>query len=572
MLKSIEKGLFSKSFIIILLLAFFLRLYDVAKTPPSLNWDEVSLGYNAYSVLKTGKDEWGKVFPLIFQAYGDYKLPGYVYILTPFVSLFGLNEFSVRFPSVIAGTLTVLFTYLIVKELLKNNSSSKSTENISLLAAFLVAIEPWSLFLSRPAFEANLGLCFFVIALYLFLRSLSTLKCLPYSVLFFGLTVWSYNSYRIFTPIFMLLMFFIYRKDLKKVIKSKSFFVTSAILMAVLFLPMFLQLITGVGQQRYRKVEIIDAGAIGQIVNLRNKYNLNPLAERLLFNRPTYFLYNFSKNIISHFSYKYLFNEGGTNYQFSVPNFRLLYKVDLIFLIIGMFYLLKLKNRASVVLLLWLLVGAVPSALTHEAPHVLRSITMLPAFMIIIAVGVCSFCDWLLSKKLGIILKFFVFLYLLILMQSLLVYLKNYFVDYRINYSWSWQYGYKEVVKYTKVNYQKYDKIIITKKYGEPHEFVLFYTPWDPNKYQNDANLIRFKQSDWFWVDRFDKFYFVNDWDIPKEEWQPFVLESKQEEVDCQGVRCLLITSPGNVPKGWSKLDTINFLNGSEAFEIYDNS
>jgi hypothetical protein len=391
-------------------------------------------------------------------------------------------------------------------------------------------------------------------------------------MVFFGLTVWTYNSYRIFTPIIVLLLIFIYRKDLKAFVKLKIIFTTSVVLITFLFLPMFLQLLTGVGQERYKKVEIIDVGAVGQIVNLRNKYNLNPLVERLLFNRPNYLFLNFSKNVLSHLSYNYLFSEGGTNYQFSVPNFGLLYKVDLIFLIIGVFYLLKLKSKATLVLFSWLILGAVPSSLTREAPHVLRSITMLPALMIISAIGVCNFCDWLVSKKLGIILKFFVFLYLLIIMQSLFIYLEGYFVIYRKNFSWSWQYGYKEAVEFAKLNYQKYDKMIITKKYGEPHEFVLFYFPWDPNKYQNEANIIRFKQSDWFWVDRFDKFYFVNDWDIPKEEWQPFILESKREEFNCKDLKCLLITSPGNVPKGWSKLDTINFLDGGEAFEIYDNS
>jgi hypothetical protein len=113
--------------------------------------------------------------------------------------------------------------------------------------------------------------------------------------------------------------------------------------------------VKGTGQERYKKVEILYQGAIGEIVNLRNKYNFNPLTERLLFNRPTYFSYIFSKNIISHFSYKYLFSQGGTNYQFSVPDFGLLFKVDLIFLVIGIIYLLKLRNRLSGILLFgWL--------------------------------------------------------------------------------------------------------------------------------------------------------------------------------------------------------------------------
>ena len=130
-----------------------------------------------------------------------------------------------------------------------------------------------------------------------------------------------------------------------------------------------------------------------------------------------------------------------------------------------------------------------------------------------------------------------------------------------------WQYGYKQVVEFTKENYSKYDKIIITKKYGEPHEFFLFFNLWDPVKFREDPNLIRFNQSGWYWVDRFDKFYFVNDWQMGQLK-----LESGGE-IDCLDSKCLLITSPGNIPPGkWSKIETINFLDGKSAFEIYANN
>ena len=142
--------------------------------------------------------------------------------------------------------------------------------------------------------------------------------------------------------------------------------------------------------------------------------------------------------------------------------------------------------------------------------------------------------------------------------------------EYREKYSWSWQYGYKQVVEYVKSNYTRYDKIIVTKKYGEPHEFFLFYWPWEPEEYRNDANLNRFYQSNWYWVDSFDKFYFVNDWQIVGDDPEVFVLESGGE-VDCREINCLLITSPGSVPTGWSKVKTINFLNGEPAFEIHEN-
>src|SRR3989344_5129167 len=111
----------------IIILAVVLRFYKLGTTPPSLYWDEVSLGYNAYSILKTGFDEHHHFLPLTnFAAFGDYKPPGYIYATVPSIALFGLNEFAVRFPSALFGTLTVFLAYLISKKLFKN-------ENIALI-------------------------------------------------------------------------------------------------------------------------------------------------------------------------------------------------------------------------------------------------------------------------------------------------------------------------------------------------------------------------------------------------------------------------------------------------------
>jgi len=86
---------FQPKFLLVLICAFFLitRVYKIAEIPPSLYWDEASIGYNAYSIAETGKDEWGESFPLHFRAFGEFKLPVYIYSVVPFVKIFGLNEF-----------------------------------------------------------------------------------------------------------------------------------------------------------------------------------------------------------------------------------------------------------------------------------------------------------------------------------------------------------------------------------------------------------------------------------------------------------------------------------------------
>ena len=105
---------------IIIILGAFLRLFVLDKVPPSLNWDEVSHGYNAYSIITTGKDEWGARFPLTaFRAFGDYKLPLYIYLTAP-LTIFGLSEWTVRLVSAISGIGAVIFIFFVVQKLFNN--------------------------------------------------------------------------------------------------------------------------------------------------------------------------------------------------------------------------------------------------------------------------------------------------------------------------------------------------------------------------------------------------------------------------------------------------------------------
>lgn len=551
--------------ILILFFALVLRSAFLSEIPPSLNWDEISHGYNAYSILKTAKDEWGVTLPAIFRAYGDYKLPVYIYLTALSEFFLGLNAIAVRLPSVLAGVATTVFTYLLVKELFE--------KKVALFSAFLVAIEPWSLFLSRGAFEANLSLPFIVSGIYFFLRSFRRPSFLLVSSFFLGLSVWTYNSARVFVPLIILALLSIFKKELVLLWKKqRKSLVLSFLVLSFFLLPMFYQFANPQGQARYSWVAILDQGAIAEINQARANSSLSPLLSRLVNNKVTYFSSRFIKNWVSHFSLDFLFFKGGSHYQFNIPRHGLLYPVSIAFFLLGLIFLLKKKSKSSLLIFSWLVFGPVASSLTREAPHVLRNITSLPIPMVAVSLGFYFFLDWLKEKKLLSLRKTLIYAYPIILLLSLNNYFSRYWLEYRKDYSWSWQYGYKEAVSFIKENYDGYDKIIITKKYGEPHEFLLFFWPWEPERYRDDPNLIRFYQSNWYWVDRLDKFYFVNDWEIPKEKGV-FVLESKREEVDCTKgeIRCLLVTSPGNFPKGWEVLKTINFLNGETAFEIYEN-
>lgn len=540
----------------IVLFAFAIRIYQINLVPPSLNWDEVSHGYNAYSILKTGRDEWGNLFPIIFRAYGDYKLPVYIYLTAVSELFLGLSALAVRLPSVLAGTLSVLFTYLLVDKLLKNRKAA-------LLSALFVTVAPWSLFLSRAALEANVALALAISGVYFLYRGVfEKNNNVVIGSLLLGMSVWTYNSARIFTPLILLAFLVIFRSKILVFVKNKRHqAVYSIFIFAVLLIPMFLQLLTTQGSARYENVKLLDEGAISQINQQRQNSSLPPSINHTIYNKVTYLVVNVGKNYLSYFSPNFLYVNGGTNYQFSVPNHSLLYFVNLPFLLLGLWQIAKKRNKEGIFLLYWFLLAPIPASITREAPHVLRSIFVLPIPMILTSIGVL-YAYKRLKGNTWLLVIYFVFLLI-----SFADYYNVYRTTYRDNYSWSWQYGYEDVANYIKTNYDKYEKIVISKKYGEPHEFLLFYTGWDPLKYRTDPNLVRFYQSNWYWVDRFDKFYFVNDWDIPKNG-QQFTLESGGK-FECAS--CLLITSPGNAPENWKLLKTINFLDSKAAFEIYEH-
>ena len=106
---------------LIILIAVFFRFYNLSGVPPQPTVDEVSIGYNAYSILKTGADEYGARFPILLRAYDDWRPALYVYLVIPFIALFDLNVIAVRFPSVILSTLSVIAVYFLLKELLSNS-------------------------------------------------------------------------------------------------------------------------------------------------------------------------------------------------------------------------------------------------------------------------------------------------------------------------------------------------------------------------------------------------------------------------------------------------------------------
>lgn len=543
----------SLALFLIVILAFFLRFYQVTKVPPALNWDEVSIGYNAYSLSKTGKDEWGKSIPTHFKSYGEYKLPVQVYFSIPAISILGLNELGVRITPVIYGTLTVMVTFFLGRLLFQSNLAG-------LIASLLLAISPWHIQLTRASFESSFATFWVVLGIWFLVKGFKQQKWFLVSMIPFAISVFTYNSARIFTPIFLLITLIIYRKTL---IKFKRVVILSIIFFIVLLIPLTPFLLSGERSARYKLVSITDdPGLIPRINENRGHSNLPQPLPRLVHNKLTYVAFYFTRNYLSHFNPDFLFISGAPHKQHHAQRMGELYWFQAPFLILGLVGLFYLKQKFRWILLSWLLVAFIPVATTGDSiPHALRTLTAAPFYQLVSAFGFLISWGWIRNKPSTFKLSATVII-IVIMTFSIKTYLNNYYFVYPKLYSRDWQYGYKQAVEYIKNHQGEYDLIVFTRHYGEPHMFTLFYLNYDPAKYQNNPNLVRYETNDWVWVERFDKYYFP---DLGDEGTQ-FADIAKINP----GKKMLFIGRAVDFPKEIPRLSSINFLNGENAFDIVE--
>lgn len=475
----------------ILILATSLRLFSLSTVPGPLNWDEVSMGVAARSILTTGRDEWGEFLPLLFRSYGEWKSPLYIYLLVPFIAVLGNTELAVRLPSAIAGIVAVYLAYLIGKKLY--------SEKAGLFAALFLALSPWHLLLSRPAFEANLSLTLILAGIYLFLRSLPRFspQDLALSALFFGLAPHTYNSAKVVVP--FLVVYLIWQT---KLYRQLSRLILYGLILAVFAFPLVLELFSGRAQYRYTQVGVTtDSYGMQEFVQYRNNASLPPILGKLVFNSYTYTLHATLTNAFSYLSPNFLLLQAGDHNQHHLKYFGVLYFAEFIFLLTGIIHLSTKRELGQVRALRYLpvimiLLGIIPAALTRDQGHVLRSILTLPGWQLLAGLGAAS-----LSST-----KFFRYLLGIFAIQAL-VFLTGYFYWYPRAFATDWQYGHKQVAEYLRAHEAEYDKIVMTKWYGEPQLFLAFYNHWDPAWYQtqNLPNL-RYETEGRLWLDQLPEY------------------------------------------------------------------
>jgi len=536
--------------ILIILLAGFLRLYKL-DSYPAFNADEAALGYNAYSLIKTGIDEHGNKWPIHFQSFNDYKPGGYVYMILPFVKLFGLNEWSVRVPNALLGVGTVYLLYLLVYKLFKD-------ERFSLISSLFLAISPWHIHFSRGGWEVNVATFFITLGVYLFLKfgDLKKWNYLLFAYLSFAYSLYVYHSARLIAPLLGIGLLVIYWKDLdfKKHFKNYMLY---AICFIILLLPLARDLIKPEAVSRAVGVGLFaDSGPLSRIEEQRTEHgDFRSLPARIIHNKLINYGLAFLENWSEHYHGLFLFLSGDDIQRNKVPETGQLYLFDALFLIVGFWFIVRnysLFPKSHSLIIYWLIIAPVAAALTFQSPHALRAQNMVIPLVIISAYGFSYLVNWLTQKRLFIV----IWILAILILWQFVRYEHMYWVHMAKEYPYSSQYGVKELVKYLDTNKNTYKDVIITDRYDQPYILYLFYNLYDPLKFQKEHTLTARDGYGFSTVRDFSSLHFYS---------------IKFEEMRTKYPNSLIIGTPEEIPDEANIIKKIYGTNGYNYFDIVAN-
>lgn len=465
------------SLVLILVIGIFFRFYKLGITPAGFYLDEAAMGYNAFSILKTGRDEFGKAMPLIFRSFLDFKTPVYTYFIVPLIPILGLSVFTTRFPSALFGVLTLPLIYLLIREITPRKYAAK----LASLATLFMAISPWHILLSRTSYETNLSLFFLILGIYTFYLGLKKPYFFLISSLSLSISFLAYHAERLIVPIVFV---FLIVSNFATITKNLRRYWLVAFMS--IFLGLFLTLPT-IGLMRtpgfLSRTTTLNIFSHSRQFPAGYKPDYHgPLAS--LINSPFPLSINeFASLYVSYFSPRYLFSIGNADQKSSYPDLATFFIWQLPFYLIGLYFLIKDKklNPLRPIIILLLLVLPLPAAFTRDPYTTIRSLPLVVPQIIVISFGLIKSFELLSLRFRPVLTSFLVILTIksLFSLYSSIFILNDYFRDY------AWDFGPTKVVGYIN-KLPKNLPITFDNSRGESYIHLLFFTKYDPATYQKD--------------------------------------------------------------------------------------
>ena len=495
-IKKVHKNWYINTFILILVVAFLLRVYKIGVVPHGMTWDEAAIGYNGYAVVSTFRDEWLTRLPLSFRSFGDYKAPFAVYLTGLFTTPFGLSLPVVRIPFVLFGVAAIAGIMLLTKTLF---SSSKHAKTLSLASGFFLTLSPWHYHYSRAGFESGLALTLVIWALYVWFwaweQSRHQVLLLTGSATFFVLSLYTYHSTKITVPLLLLFLAIQSKNRLLKLGKKVFIPVSVAILLSV---PLLYDLLFQNGLER-AGVTIFAQGL--------------SLQETMLL---------FLGQVRAHISLSFLIEGATTTLRHGDSRHGVMYVSTFI---LGLYGILQTvwrrltKVEDSYASILWFSlflfsIGILPAAVALEVPHSNRALTAVIGVILLAVFGVFKLLEWcehspefssLKDSRNRKTIYFQLVMGTVFLVQSLFAveYFSDYYTQFAAESSEAFKDGYVEAFEYVLL-YEKgsggkpeVNKILFTSRYGQPYIYALFVRKTSPYAFHG-GSLIKYEFKDSF--------------------------------------------------------------------------
>lgn len=351
----------------ILVLATVVRVYNIVENPPGFFADEASFAYNAYTILHTGKDEFGATMPLFFKSFGEYKLPVYIYSQVPFIALLGLSELPVRLTSAAYGIATVAAVYFLMRVLFRRELPALAT-------AAVLAISPWHIFYSRTGLGDILVHPFYIVLGIAFLV-LGT-KRPPFllaSGAAFVLALFSYRAGWVLTPPIIAVLILLYHREL---IRNWRFSLPALAMVALAGITILLHL-QSVDSDRAQDLSIFS-------LNL----SLPDTIKKAWENYRTQFTTDFLFDGTGEGHLRHVVAGSGWIYLWQVP-----------FLVIGVLASLWRPTRAKLLLPALLLIYPLPTASASGGPSSSHTFFGVIPFTLITGYGIATAASMLTSIR-----------------------------------------------------------------------------------------------------------------------------------------------------------------------------
>lgn len=438
---------------LIFVVSLILLSYKLGSVPNGIYVDEATSGVNAYSILKTGKDEYGKEFPAAFRFFGSYSPPLFVYLTTIPVFLFGLNEFSVRVTSVISASLMIFVIYGFIK-------IAEIDKKIIPLFLLLFIITPWNFFYSRTGYELYLGFFIFSMGALFLWKSLEKKVWLPVSLIILSISTYASHPQIYCVPIFILgfLILFFKRIDRRSLIIGLFAFL-------IIQIPHLMLLNTKAFLNKS------DLFYLNEILLASEKI---PLPQFISI--PLGFLFSFFARIAAYFSPNSLFFFPDPDPQRSMPEISVFYNWMIIPFAIGFFAVFSKINKLSKFLIILTSSIVIPASLTRDPFSTQRALGLLLPFFIIICVGLSK-----IYIKIG--LRKFLITFLIFFGFSVILLWRSYFVLLPAERAKDWNFGYKALSEFISKNPES--KFLIDQSRLKPAYIeIAFFNKTDPNMLQ----------------------------------------------------------------------------------------